>query len=627
MFNLNKRRFLLLPLLVIFLFSSLNFPIKVFGATLLLDDFDDGDSEGWEEKTGANGSWSITPDKHYRATVTKTDYSSPDTPTISFAGDTTWMDYTFDFLIRGTVGVDKQVYFRYTNGSTDYYVLNLISPDTVVLVRRHDGGQNQILSIEHQPISNDVWYAVRVELEGSHVRIFLNGELEIEANDPNPQLSGKIALMAWPGYYAGAGSITTTEFDNIKVEGVRLSSPSPIPAPDTQIPLIKQSTLPWGQQEYNTASRWASPEPSTIERWGCALTSAAMVLKYHGTTTMPNGSPLDPGSLNDWLKSERGGYVGNGYVNWWAIRRLTELTNAKYGTGILDFRKTNGFDSNSLDTHISLGQPDILGVENNAHFVVATGKDAEGYTINDPFFDRTHLASYDNSAASTEHFYPTHTNLSALYFTTNPVVELYLTGINGPLGGNPPSGTNVSVINGGNYDVLEPMTEDGGVVTNGQGIRELAVPVPPEGDYTLTAWSESPSPFSLEVVGYNRFGTPSAAAVFGIASKESPEVVNFSYSQQNNDLIESVKRTVTFDSFLADVREAESLGWLKGNHVEKLLLEDISVLRRLVERHQRNASIVFSNVIRTQFGIFQKMGLLDSQAKALLNEDLELLGF
>ena len=93
---------------------------------------------------------------------------------------------------------------------------------------------------------------------------------------------------------------------------------------DLNVPPLKQISDPWQNQVYDSANLW-SPLNPTINRWGCALTSAAMVFQYHGLTKLPDNTTLDPGTVNAWLKTQLDGYVGNGYVNWLALSRLFSI--------------------------------------------------------------------------------------------------------------------------------------------------------------------------------------------------------------------------------------------------------------------------------------------------------------
>ena len=160
------------------------------------------------------------------------------------------------------------------------------------------------------------------------------------------------------------------------------------------VPYFSQNSLPWGPTEYdNSSGKISNP---TMDRWGCAVTSAAMVLNYHNIKKMPDGTDLDPGSLNVWLKNNKGYLTGYNnidgfysYFNWPVIGKLTkQLFDA--GRANVKLMHKRAYPSNN--TTIILNEdlkkfPDILGVNNSqtlSHFVVAKGKSNNTYSINDP---------------------------------------------------------------------------------------------------------------------------------------------------------------------------------------------------------------------------------------------------
>ncbi len=172
-----------------------------------------------------------------------------------------------------------------------------------------------------------------------------------------------------------------------------------LPAKDLNVPLLRQTDPLWGAQVYDSASRW-SPAHATISDWGCAETSAAMILQYYGITKLPNNINLDPGTLNTWLKNQPDGYIGNGLLNWLAISRLSKLAktnNPNFIYDALEYRR-KGIDKVSLTDDINAGQPDIL--EEPGHFIVGKGINADTFNINDPYYynTRTELknSAYNN---------------------------------------------------------------------------------------------------------------------------------------------------------------------------------------------------------------------------------------
>ena len=86
-----------------------------------------------------------------------------------------------------------------------------------------------------------------------------------------------------------------------------------------QLPVdFKQSDPAWGDDVYDDATNWPNiiPQSPSIHRWGCAMTTLAMVVRAFGIDTDPEGAAVNPGNLNQWLQSAVGGYVGQGITNW-----------------------------------------------------------------------------------------------------------------------------------------------------------------------------------------------------------------------------------------------------------------------------------------------------------------------
>jgi len=117
-----------------------------------------------------------------------------------------------------------------------------------------------------------------------------------------------------------------------------------------------------------------------VKDWGCALTSAAMVVAYH--ELQQKGSiTVTPGDLNDWLR-RNGGYLG-GIIQWDRVPGYAESKGITlYHLG-RKFQTNDGIINNSL----CIRWPMILHTEASpygSHFVVATGQTGNEWSINDP---------------------------------------------------------------------------------------------------------------------------------------------------------------------------------------------------------------------------------------------------
>src|SRR5579872_2302110 len=231
----------------------------------------------------------------------------------------------------------------------------------------------------------------------------------------------------------GGGDVSNINIIFIQVEGIQPNWVSQnlnlnnYTLNSLPIPLLKQTSNPWQAQEYDTAHIWNPTDP-TINAWGCALTSAVMILQYYGIYTIPgtNFTPLDPGTLNNWLKSQPDGYVGTGWVNWLALSRFSKLAASEHivsSFDALEYQRTQGGNIAQLTQDINHNMPDIL--EEPGHFIVAKGINGNTFDINDPYYNRTTLNNgYNNTFLSLGRYIPSQTDLSYIMLTADPGVTL-----------------------------------------------------------------------------------------------------------------------------------------------------------------------------------------------------------
>jgi len=109
----------------------------------------------------------------------------------------------------------------------------------------------------------------------------------------------------------------------------------------------------------------------TMGESGCAVTSAAMVLKSYGIDT-------DPQRLNAYLTAHHG-YVGDGFLVW--------ETAADLGNGTLEKAYEDLPSYWLIDWQLIRGNPVIVRIHfpnGRTHFVVIAGKRGFDYLIRDP---------------------------------------------------------------------------------------------------------------------------------------------------------------------------------------------------------------------------------------------------
>ena len=276
------------------------------------------------------------------------------------------------------------------------------------------GGQTKTLLNSERSFNfqNNRWYNVKIEYDLSlrTIKLYLDDQLMLEMSEPanEPQIErGK------PGLAASVGEVNHSfvRFDDYKIESLESGT-------KLSVPFFSQTDPRWKDQEYDRAAEWAPNRP-TVGRWGCALASGVMVLRYLGITHLPDRSDLDPGSLNAWLIGQADGYYPGGDVNWRALTRLSHLHSENFGSMTLEMTYENPVDKLGwLKQQLNNARPVILEEPN--HFVTAYGygPGEADIAIHDPFYERFSLAEYQNAYLSGRLFTPSHTDLSAVTVIT-----------------------------------------------------------------------------------------------------------------------------------------------------------------------------------------------------------------
>lgn len=254
------------------------------------------------------------------------------------------------------------------------------------------------------------------------------------------------------------------------------------------VPLYRQGAATWGGDAYGgtTTNPWRHDDdgdgrfdddprdgidndgdgrvdedtPETIAKWGCAMTSAAMIVSYHGA--QQNGFMTDPRTLNNWLREPgNGGYSGGG-LEWDAVARYARANGVA-----LYFYEGRGYDDSVVNTYLCNGDPIVLGtnsasIYSNGHFLLATGGVNEGtWRVNDP--GGGHFTTLDKNAYNSIRRYSTErTDPAALSFYVHSPVELLVTDPAGRrIGYDPQTGEYVNEILDGSYGIEQIGAQDG----------------------------------------------------------------------------------------------------------------------------------------------------------------------
>lgn len=232
---------------------------------------------------------------------------------------------------------------------------------------------------------------------------------DVQSTSPTPTGSGQTATPTATPTESPSPTPSPTPTPTPTPTSTPTITPSPTPSPYLTVPSLKQYSEPWKNKIYGYTD-------TTIHAFGCALTSASMVLKYHGHN-------INPDTLNTWLKSQKDGYIRNGLINWLAVSRYTKIHDSIISP-TLEYKRLLPTIEN-LDTELNNNRPAIL--KEPGHFIVATGKLGETYTINDPgYANRNNLEPYGNTFLAINTYKPTHSDLSYIMFTIDPQFNLEL---------------------------------------------------------------------------------------------------------------------------------------------------------------------------------------------------------
>lgn len=399
---------------------------------------------------------------------------------------------------------------------------------------------------------------------------------------PQPVCCGTVASSNDHIYLTGGfnGSyLNTVYFTNIGITNSILP-----------VPYFSQNALPWGPSEYDHAISLGFSN-TTMDRWGCAVTSAAMVLNFHGMTQFSNNTALNPGTLNDWLKTHNGYLTGDSgnaaysYLSWPAISKLTkDLFNA--GKSNIKLMHKRAYPSANttvlLNDDLNIRKfPDILYVNNastSGHFVVAKGVLGNTYAINDPEWNVSDLSSFNNAYTQVDRYIPSNTNLSYIALVVNPEVELLLIDYLGRKTGK-------QIVNGliqefneipeATYTFEAPISNpnDKGHIENlGTGVNVLLIPEPVDGNYQLLASSQTTEGYTINIALFDQDGDIVLYKPVGAVRPNQDDFFDISYSQTDNT---NAMNIITFQSTIDDIHEAQNENFITKESLASKLIKII----------------------------------------------------
>lgn len=496
-------------------------------------------------------------------------------------------DYSIktDITIKNSTLMDRNLIIKYED-NLNWYGIHIFG-NTIFLEKVVNGVEyflpNRQTLYNFQP---NLEYKIEAKIINNSFEILINDHLVLDVTDSNPNFGNHFVGLA-----ASAGSVTQSEvfFDNFTVT---------IPDEEIDVPLVKQGTLPWGNMQYDSASLWAGNN-NTISRWGCAITSASMILNYYNRN-------ITPDILNNWLLSQPDGYIGNGLVNWMAITRFAKETSDA-NSPKLEYKRY-GFDSNILSSEIESNRPSIIKIQNPTtlatHFIVAKGKTDSDFLINDPGFEKTNLSQY----SADEHnnintFTPSNTDLSYM---------LFLTDINTNLELKDTLGNIIQLDESIEGPFLDPIENS---PSNTSPLKMYLLSKPIIDTYTLKITSDGQDfPFFQSFL-YD----PEANLVIKKIDTIPGSINTLTIS--NNENLEIIQE-ISIDKIIQDLQTANQNG-LVGPKAYKLINTELLIAKNL---YQKNKLIAYKAALVVTIKTIQKTNNIDpTVAKILIDEIRSLL--
>jgi len=222
----------------------------------------------------------------------------------------------------------------------------------------------------------------------------------------------------------------------------KTATPKPAP-PSAAAPLFEQNDPQWGKDEYaNGKNATLGPYScgSIMAQCGAAITSLATVMNLFQLTVMPDGSDLNPKTLNTWANQQLRAAppatvrVSQGYdegdVIWPLVDQLSaEIAKAHPGARLIRFAGIGTGSDAEVRAELQAGRPVILQLP--GHWITAVGLDGNNILINDPYYrDRKTLAFYKGKVQSSVLF-ATSNDLGAIAITVPGNVRVRVTDAEG----------------------------------------------------------------------------------------------------------------------------------------------------------------------------------------------------
>lgn len=334
------------------------------------------------------------------------------------------------------------------------------------------------------------------------------------------------ALAAWSHNDVFSGQNVRIAFDNFIITSGQLACPIPTatptvtPTPSPGVILFKQDDPKWGSDIYASADKQKLRCGATLAQCGCAVTSAAMVLDYHGAKKDPlTGNPTTPETVNNYFKSGEkcstsGICISTGYkfgdVFWPAIGKYSADAHSKYGTQKIEWVGASSYDPVVVVSDLLSRNPVILKVLRSSHWATAVSVIGDTFGLNDPVHNITKLSDspYNNNAFYQQRFKKTSSDFSVFEASSLSPAQVLITDSSGrKTGFDPFSQTVLTEIPSSYYYFDEEISDDtknssGTVGTS--GVYTAIIKTPHKDTFNVQVISPDEQQYDLAVYGSDR---------------------------------------------------------------------------------------------------------------------------
>jgi hypothetical protein len=522
--------------------------------------------------------------------------------------------YSFDMMFEGGTNKDRNVVFRFLKGD-QWYGLKMTNSTQIELIKVNIAGYSHLGTTTYDKSFNaHTKYNFAIETINNVISLYINKELIYQVTDQEPILdSGTIALQA----SIGSLGDTDTFFDNIVVTD--LSKPK---IHLLNIPFFSQIDPQWGSKTYDSATKWASTNHQGIKDWGCALTSATMVLNYQGFTKTPDGlKSTAPDTLNEYLIGTKKGYSSYGHIIWPEIANYANsaLTNgyASPSAFPLAFEYPSYSKTDVLNDLIAT-KSGILRIITNAHsadtaddddthFVVASGWDDENNIyIADPLqstynatqsgiaYPGKELSKYGRFVASKDPSY--------FWFYNHDLSSTLKVEKNGQIGSS-----FVDTVGSGDGE------------TSSHPSWAYVLPKPEAGTYSISATSTESKIIPLEMYVFDRTGK-SIVLTPKFVTISQGRTATLQYNKEN------VNNTVfTINSTFSTLKQTVTYVFSKYKHLKKFIPITNQVVGVIEKTFQKNQWVSYTmlKTFNDQIEQYQRHQIISSNDADLIFDEID----